>query len=80
MLELLFNMTCTISKYNKVIVLFHSKIKVIILCVTLLLFYVQIDKKKYIKKKELSYDVAELKIRLVHINKGIIPKYIYIYI
>ena len=50
---------------------------------TLLLFYVQIDKKNYIKKKELSYDVAELKIRLVHINKGIIPKkkiYIYIYI
>ena len=38
-------------------------------------------KKNYIKikKKELSYDVAELKIRLVHINKGIIPKYIYIY-
>ena len=47
---------------------------------TLLLFYVRIDKKNYIKKKELSYDVAELKIRLVHINKGIIPKYIYIYI
>ena len=47
---------------------------------TLLLFYVQIDKKNYIKKKELSYDVAELKIRLVHINKGIIPKYKYIYI
>ena len=50
------------------------------MCVTLLLFYVQIDKKNYIKKKELSYDVAELKIRLVHINKGIIPKYKYIYI
>ena len=53
------------------------------MCVTLLLFYVQIDKKKLYKKKkkkELSYDVAELKIRLVHINKGIIPKYIYIYI
>ena len=47
---------------------------------TLLLFYVQIDKKKLYKKKkkELSYDVAELKIRLVHINKGIIPKNIYI--